>query len=201
VVFIHTQIEGEDQKTREPEGPILVELLDKKKPELPKQQFIKEPESTEPRMEFEDVLVDQPQNEIISDTLGLDTDAAAGSDAFGLQAKKGGRSIMDIINETRSPPKQNVMHYFGAYVAEVENYLQSELNKREKLHQKKYTARVKVWVNEDGRVTRCQLYYSTGSRDTDELLINALNTVGRLPGPPPTALPQPIKLQITTHTG
>lgn len=60
---------------------------------------------------------------------------------------------------------------------------------------------IKMWVNNAGQVIRSELYHSTGSKHTDELLLNSLKAVGKLPGPPPADLPQPVKLQITTHTG
>jgi len=55
---------------------------------------------------------------------------------------------------------------------------------------------VKVWISPDGQVQSVKLVSSSGSRETDAQLEEAISRVGRLRQAPPIEMPQPISLRI-----
>lgn len=152
-----------------------------KPPEPEIEQKIEEPEpDPEP-------LPDTP-DEAPAQDLGLDADGTAGSDGFGLAARKGGSGLFGGGNP------------YAWYGGLIKNQMLNILSGYEDLRRKGYTAIVKIWLKSDGSVERIEL--SKGSNDTeiDELINKALkNKLTRVAESPPPGMQQPIKLKIITR--
>ena len=64
----------------------------------------------------------------------------------------------------------------------------------------KYTVVVNVWIGQDGRITRTELASGSGQTDVDQAIKAALPKVqASLDKAPPEAMPQPIKIRLTSR--
>jgi protein TonB len=106
---------------------------------------IKEPE---PEPEPEPMPDEAPARD-----LGLDADGSAGSDGFGLAARKGGTGLFGGGNP------------FAWYGGIIKNDIVNLLSNYEQLRRKGYTAIVKIWLRTDGSIERFEL--SRGSNDAE----------------------------------
>ena len=118
---------------------------------------------------------------------GIDADASAGSDGFGLAARKGGADLLGTGTAI-----------FGRYTAQLKDAIQDALSDDEKVRKGNYTVSVRVWVARDGTVERAALVQSTGKKDVDRAIELALTHVRRLPEAPPLEMPQPIVLRVVS---
>ena len=134
---------------------------------------------------------DQPTPDQTPDSpdqqLGLDADASAGGDAFGLAARKGGADLVGTGTAI-----------FGRYTALVKEAIQDALGDEDAVRKGNYTAIVRVWLANDGRVERAVLVQGTGKRDVDKAIELALTRVQRVPEAPPLEMPQPIVLKVVS---
>ena len=122
--------------------------------------------------------------------LGLDTDSSGSGDSFGLVAKKGGQDITTIGGGGNSRAR------FGLFVSGVENQLQEQLQKNEKLRKSGYRVVIRIWFDGDGRIERYALLGSTGDPDVDRMLTATLDEMPRLKERPPAEMPQPVTLRV-----
>src|SRR5262249_42865139 len=104
-----------------------------------------------------------------SEQLGLDADGSAGSDGFGLAARKGGRDLLAVGGSAFT-------WYAGLLKSEIQDRLQDEQRARSG----SYSVPVRAWVREDGTVERIELADSTGDRARDEAIRKALAKISRL---------------------
>jgi protein TonB len=174
------------QKAKKPRDvPQVVQLI------RPPPQEAPPPPPPPPEKIEEPLPQDQPTPEQTPDTpsqqLGLDADASAGSDAFGLAARKGGADLVGTGTAI-----------FGRYTAQLKDAIQDALSDDDKVRKGNYTVSVRVWVARDGSVERAQLVQSTGKRDVDRAIEQALTHVHRLAEPPPLEMPQPIVLRVVS---
>lgn len=155
-------------------------------PEEEKVEKIEEPEpEPEPAPEQDEA---PPAEE-----LGLDADGAAGSDGFGLAARKGGRAILG------GGGGNAILWYGGQIQRQVENGLQSLLADSA-AGKAGYSVVVDVWIGVDGRVERCELSSGSGKADVDQALRAALPRLTASAGrPPPENMPQPIRIRLTSR--
>jgi len=149
-------------------------------PEVKDEVKIQEPEQTPEQAD------NQPP---AGDQLGLDAEGSAGGDAFGLAARKGGRDLLAGGGAER----------FAWYANVVKSTLVDRLSENRGLRRSRYTVVVRLWLRADGRVERVNLDTSTGDRDLDRTIENALASVGRVPEAPPADLPQPVRLRIVNR--
>ncbi len=162
-------------------------------PPPPKMETIPEPEP-EPQQIEEQV---EPEPEDIPDVadeappgdLGLDAEGTAGSDGFGLAARKGGKGLFG--GGAGSP--------FAWYGNIIKNDILDLLSEREELRKQGYTAIVKLWVNPDGSVSRFELARGSNDADIDDLLTSLINKYKKVDEIPPPGMGQPIKLKITSR--
>lgn len=145
-----------------------------------------EPEVEEPIEEqpMEEAMPDEPMDEAPAADLGVDGDASAGSDGFGLVARKGGRSMLG----GGSP-----------YATEVQTSITDVLSADDRLRHMGYVAVLKLWIDESGKLKRYEVQQREGKPEVEALLKNALASVDRFENPPPLELPQPIKLRIRSQ--
>jgi protein TonB len=143
-------------------------------------------EIEEPEPEPEVADAEQPP---AGDQLGLDADGAAGGDAFGLLARKGGRDLLAGGGDDR----------FGWYSSVLKGDLIGRLSAIRDIRKDRYNVSVRLWLSPDGRVQRYRLVGTTGKADLDRDLRAALDSLDRVSERPPEGLPQPVRLRIVSR--
>lgn len=163
-------------------------------PEIkPPEPEIKEEKIEEPIPDKEPEPAPEEANEPPAAELGLDANGTAGSDGFGLAARKGGRSILG------GTPGSSILWYGGQIKRQVEDNLQSLLNDTPAM-KNGYSVIVNVWVGPDGRITRGELASGSGKADVDQAIRAALPKLRASIGKaPPDNMPQPVKIRLTSR--
>lgn len=135
---------------------------------------------------------DQPEPEqapeAAAEQLGLDADGAAGADGFGLAARRGGR---DLVGSGTGA--------FVWYTTMLKDAILDSLSEDERIRKGSYQVTVRVWLASDGRVERIRLAGSSGSRELDGAIEQALGRVARVREAPPLEMPQPVTLRIVSR--
>lgn len=164
-------------------------------PPPPPPPKVEKPPEPEPEQKIEEQAEPEPEKlpDVPDETpprdLGLDADGAAGTDGFGLAARKGGTGLF-------GGGKGNPFAWYGNL---VKNDLVALLSEREDLRRKGYTAIVKLWVEGDGSIKRFELARSSNDKDIDELLNKIISKYQKISEPPPPGMEQPIQLKITSN--
>jgi TonB family protein len=156
----------------------------------------------EPTKVKEEVKVDEPKAPPKADDpkpadkpssdkpLGLDADGAAGADGFGLGANKGGRDIAGSGGGGGS----------GAYYSGL---LQREffeaLSRNRKVLHDEFRVVVRIWLSDDGRVTRADIVSGSGNSQVDEQIQVTLMDMQPLRDVPPSAM-RPIQLRLSNRS-
>ncbi|MDO9163875.1 MAG: cell envelope integrity protein TolA [Methylococcaceae bacterium] len=154
---------------------------------------IKEEKIEEPTPDKEPEPAPEEANEPPAAELGLDANGTAGSDGFGLAARKGGRSILG------GTPGSSILWYGGQIKRQVEDNLQNLLNDTPAM-KNGYSVIVNVWVGPDGRITRGELASGSGKADVDQAIRTALPKLRASIGKaPPDNMPQPVKIRLTSR--
>jgi protein TonB len=148
-------------------------------PEVEEEVELPEPE---PVAEAPDVP-DVPAGEL----LGLDADGVAGSDAFGLVGRKGGR---DLIGGAPT---------YQWYASRIKDEVLDYLAGRDDVRKSEYSVVVHIWVGGDGRLSKYRLASSSGNADLDRALADALASLSKFDQPPPNDMPQPVRLRIVSR--
>lgn len=157
----------------------------------PPEPEVKEEKIPEPEPEKEPDKAPEEAEEPPGEQLGVDAEGGAGSDAFGLAARKGGRSILG------GTPGSAILWYGGQIKKGLEQQLQSLLT--DSARQQAYSVVVDIWVGADGRVSRAELSAGSGKPEVDAAIRAALPKLSLgMPKPPPENMPQPVKIGITS---
>lgn len=122
------------------------------------------------------------------DSLSLEGDGVAGSDAFGLGAKHGGRALLSTGGDK-----------FAWYAGQLKEDLISFLSENRDIRSRAYSVNVRLWLDGQGAVTRVDLAGSTGDRDLDKQLRDLLASIDRVGEAPPDDMPQPVKIRIVSR--
>lgn len=162
---------------------------EEKPPEIKKEEVkLPEPEPTpEPK------AADEPPP---AQNLGVDAAGTGAGDSFGLEGRKGGRDIT-TIGEVGNGAGGRAK--FAFFTNMVQAHLQEELSRNKKLRSIDYKAMVRIWFGVNGKVDRAELVGSTGNPDIDSTLATALAEISPLSSAPPSDMPQPIKLRLTSR--
>jgi hypothetical protein len=144
----------------------------------------------QPKMK-EDKPVEKPKekDEPPPQPLALDAKGAAGSDAFGLAGRPGGA---DYIGGSGGGSGSR----FGGYASLIQSQIQDALKKDDRLRNGRYRISLSVWLSPAGRAERVALNSTTGDREMDEHIQQALLAMPPLRDAPPRDLPQPVRLRI-----
>ena len=153
-------------------------------PEVKEEVKLNEPEPT-PEDAPDPTADDTP----MGDDLALDADGVAGGDVFGLLGKKGGH---DLIGSGGESP-------FAWYAASIQSDIVDYLSDHTDIRKKRYSVKVRLWIDNSGRIKRSELLTSTGDKQMDITLAMALKKMKPLRDKPPQDLPQPVNLQITSR--
>ncbi len=162
------------------------------KPEekLPEPEKIEQPKPEEVQMETPPTP-DQPQDAgpPPGEQLGLDADGGAGSDGFGLAARKGGRDITTLGGGG------DRMAWFSKRIS---RQLEDELKRAKALQGKDYQIVAQLWFDVAGGVTRIRMEKGSGNAELDEALRREMLSV-TLRDPLPEDMPQPVKLRVVSR--
>lgn len=94
----------------------------------------------------------------------------------------------------------NPWAWYDALLNEAINAaVQTALGREEALKHKSYRVIVNVWLDANGKVTRAQLVDTTGDTRADDVLREALRNVRALREGPPSDMPQPVKVRVTSR--
>ncbi len=154
-----------------------------KPPEPEMKEKIEDPEPQE-----EDKPIPDTPDEAPARDLGLDAEGTAGSDSFGLAARKGGTGLFGGGGDP-----------YAHYGSMVKNDVASLLTSHDELRRKAYTAIVKIWLKSDGTVERIDLAKGSNDPEIDDLISRLLDKLKKVNEPPPPGMPQPIKLKISSR--
>jgi periplasmic protein TonB len=174
------------EKPEKKERKIQAISLSKPPPPPPPPPKVEKPPEPEPEQKIEE----QPEPEEIPDVadeappgdLGLDAEGTAGSDGFGLAARKGGKGLFGGGNP------------FAWYGNSIKNDISALLADKESLRRKDYTAIIKLWVEADGSIKRVELAKGTNDAEIDALLTKEISNYKA--NAPPPGMEQPVKLKI-----
>jgi len=73
------------------------------------------------------------------------------------------------------------------------------LSDDERIRRGNYQVTVRVWLASDGRVERIKLATTSGNRDLDSAIEQALGKLSKVREAPPLEMPQPITLKIVSR--
>ncbi len=184
-------------KTTKPRAQVIAVLRQQPPPPPPK-PTVKPPETKKeevklPEPKPEPKAADDPPP---AQNLGLDAAGNGAGDSFGLEGRKGGRDIT-TIGEVGNGAGGRAKFAFFANLVQV--HLQEELSRNQKLRGADYKAMIRIWFGADGKVDRAELMGSTGNTDIDRTLTTALAEISPLSSAPPSDLPQPLKVRLTSR--
>ena len=148
-----------------------------------------------PEPEVEKIDVPEPDPEPIPDVpdaqpnadTGLDAEGTAGSDAFGLVGRKGGRGLLGGGNP------------HAWYAGTIKDSLVDILAGHDELRRKSYSVVIKFWINLDGTVSRYEMSRGSNDPDIDKLLNKLVSQFKKTNEPPPPGMEQPVKLKISSR--
>ena len=138
-------------------------------PPPPPPEEIEEPEVEEEVIEeeIEDAPPDEGPDEVPAESLAMDADGSAGSDAFGIKAKKGGRGLLDRG---------------GSFKGVVRAKLEQLLRKHDKLKYLEYSGVLTVKIGPKGEIEHFVFKQDSGDERVasyiEKILLSAKN-IGR----------------------
>lgn len=186
-------------KSTKPRAQVIAVLRQQPPPPPPK------PEEKPPEIKKEEVKIPEPEptpepkaadEPPPAQNLGVDADGSGAGDSFGLEGRKGGRDIT-TIGETGNGTGGRAK--FAFFTNMVQAHLQEELSRNKKLRSADYKAIVRIWFTASGKVDRAELVGSTGNPEVDSTLTTALAEISPLSSAPPSDMPQPMKLRLTSR--
>jgi protein TonB len=176
--------------TSAPQKPAIqqVSLVVPPPPPPPPEQQIEEPEVEELEIEEPEPIADDPSNDAPPEDLGLDAEGVAGSDAFGLKARKGGRGLLGGGDP------------FAWYAGVLQRDLQKALSNDDALRgQGDYAVIISIYLTKDGFIERTELESGSNRPELDSALKRVLTAGIRVSREPPEDLPQPVRLRISSR--
>lgn len=147
------------------------------------------PEKTETVLPKDEPEPTPDQTPAPAQSLGLDADASAGSDAFGLAARRGGS---DLIGGNGTAP-------FAWYTNRISDVIRDRLAAAPCTKSAKGSLTVHLLLEADGRVKQIKLATTTGNPKTDECIDTALASITRMSDPVPPGMPEQVNLKIVAR--
>jgi periplasmic protein TonB len=171
--------------------------------EAPKQAMETPNQAPTPQNQPQDQADDSPP---AGDNLAVDGDGAAGDNAFGLGAKKGGRALTLGGPGGGGGPnglnRLSLLSKYGGYAqqmqADIERRVKQALDESGGRPKGKQNTLVKLTLSPEGRVTRFAIVASSGIDRLDSAFKAALTGL-KMSERPPDGMPSSMTLRITTH--
>lgn len=160
-------------------------------PEIKKEEII-EPEIEEQKPP-EDDLSDQDNNEPESSELGIDGEGSAGSDGFGLKAKKGGRAL--IGGGSGRSLLRKYSWYTRIIQEDINRLLKKILGQNKEIPGGNFKSFVRIKIDESGNILNCEIFKSSGNMRIDKAIRTAMRKT-KISRPPPSGMPREMKLKI-----
>lgn len=196
-VFIIRAISNIEDKPEKKERTIQKITLTKPPPPPPPPPKVEKPPEPEIEEQVEKAPEPEPEPEPLPDVaepppgdLGLDAEGSAGSDGFGLAARKGGKGLLG--GGAGGDP-------FAWYGGIIKSDILEILSEHDALREKGYTAIIKLWLAPDGTVQRFELAKGSNDPDIDQLINTLLSKYRKVNEPLPPGMEQPVKLRITSR--
>ena len=158
----------------------------------------KEPPKEQPKEQPKEIKVEQPKPVEAPPAENLKMEGAAGDgpSPFAAGAVSNEYSGGDV-NTIGGGVNKN---QFGWYTGLIKERIEDAISKDKELATGSYKLIVKVWVAENGRIQKYELVSSTGDAQKDQLVKKALDDMPALSEGPPSDMPQPIKLKVTSRS-
>ena len=131
-------------------------------------------------------LPDVPDQQPAGDT-GLDAEGTAGSDAFGLVGRKGGKGLLGGGNPN------------AWYAGTIKSSLVDILSEHDELRRKSYSAIVKIWLVLTVRLRALNWRKAVMTRTSTSYWIRLLGKFRKANEAPPPGMEQPIKFKISSR--
>lgn len=126
--------------------------------------------------------------------LGVDAEAGAGSDGFGLVGNKGGREITTLGGGGGGGGLG------GAYYSGLlQRQFFEALSRNRKVLRDEFRVVVKIWVGDDGRVQKAEVVSGSGNVQVDEQIQVTLMDMAPLRDVPPNSM-RPIQLRLSNRS-
>jgi protein TonB len=177
------------------ELPQRVILLDQPEPEE-EEPPPEEIDAPEPETVIQEAAPDAPEDiaPALDDSLGLDAEAVAGGDSFGLVAKRGARELLATIDDDARRGQE-----FAFFASTLRQHIQDELEQVTDLRTSNYTAEIAIWIGDGGSIPRAEVRRSSGDANLDRRLREALVSLRAMAIEPPRQMPQPVRLRISSR--
>jgi len=124
--------------------------------------------------------------------VGLDADGTACADSFGFWAKKGDKALIGS-----GGGKSQYAWYTNMVVREVEKTVNDLVQSNGGCPDSKFKAVVRIVLNEQGSIVEHMLLVSSGDKEVDHAISEALEAAS-ISEPPPMGMPRKMKLKIST---
>jgi protein TonB len=187
VWFVHTMLAGKANKQER--RVQVVQVIRPPPPPPPDQPPPPPPEKSEEPLPKDEPEPTPDQSQAPSEQLGIDAEGAAGGDAFGLAARRGGS---DLIGSGGAA--------FAWYTGKLKDEVLERLTDDKGISSKKFSVSMRVWIDPDGRIKEIKLTTSTGSAELDRKIETAMTTLKRMSEAPPLEMPQPISLKVVSRS-
>lgn len=122
-------------------------------------------------------------------SLGIDADASAGSDAFGLAARAGGS---DLVGGTGSAP-------FAWYTSRLADAIRERLSGLPCAKAAKGSLSMHVTVDSEGKLKQVQLASTTGNDKVDQCIASGLSGMPAINDRPPPGMPEQLTIRVVSR--
>lgn len=167
-------------------APPKISLIPDRQPPPPKPED-KRPDP--PKTEQKEVRVEQPREAPPQPGESLKMEGTAGDGPSAFQSGSVGNE--DLSRMGGNP--------FGSYAQIVKRRVEQSLGRVNGLRGAPYRVEVRIWVGSSGAITRAELVESSGNTEVDALLRASLNELPSLAEVPPSGMPQPVRLRLTSN--
>jgi TonB family protein len=189
-----------DEGPRQKNNTVVVSLM--KPPPMPEMKVkpIEQPKELPKQEEIVTEQINEPEsagdNTPAGDALGVDADGKAGSDAFGLVGRKGGRSLLDGGDGLG---KFSLQSKYAGYTQVVQTTIRKKVMKRLDdeggIPKGKFEVAVRLHLDSAGAVIDYRIVGSSGNHRIDEAVKQVLDNF-KVKDPPPDGMPQKMIFKI-----
>jgi outer membrane biosynthesis protein TonB len=154
-------------------------------PPKPKEEVkLDEPKPLESKPDQPKPADDKPASD---KPLAVDSDGAAGSDGFGLAARRGGSDLLSTGSSGSS-------YYSGL----LQRQFFEALSRNRKILRDPFSVVVSVWLGDDGHVQRAEVLTGSGDAEVDQTIQTTLMSMAPLRELPPSSMRQ-IRLRLSNR--
>jgi periplasmic protein TonB len=177
------------------EAPRVATITPLPPPPPPPKEKPPEPKKVEEVKPVEEKPQDQPQKPVdapkpspdVAKQVTMNTDAQAGSDSFNIGAGAGGGMVGSGGGNGTGT---------GSYDQYLGYAIQQAIQRNDKVNRLAFEVQANVWLDPDGRLVRAELAQSSGNKQTDDALVEALRAMPRIDVAPPSSTHFPLRVSI-----